>query len=181
MGFAHCIRAPPLGARSENNTGPCFEGAGAERRSWGIGLMPIPQVESGFAHCIRAPPLGARPASGVCRVDSSVYFRSRRASFVAEPAMSKACAILLLAAFSLTAVSAEGDVTVLAAPKALAAGAVSEDWPSFLGPRHNSTSTETHLLKAWPKTGPTLLWSLVKGTGYASPAIRGDALVYVHR
>src|SRR5882757_389641 len=60
MGFAHCIRPPPLGARFENSTGSCFKGAGAERRSWGIRLMRIPQAKRGFAHCIRAPPLGAR-------------------------------------------------------------------------------------------------------------------------
>src|SRR5260221_3865447 len=38
---------------------PSFQGAGAERRSWGIRLMRIPQAES-----IRPPPLGARSLFG---------------------------------------------------------------------------------------------------------------------
>ncbi len=59
------IRPPPLGARLENNTGPCFQGAGAERRSWGIGLMPIPQADSRGLISPAAPaksrPDGLRP------------------------------------------------------------------------------------------------------------------------
>src|SRR5688500_6766613 len=37
-------------------------------------------------------------------------------------------------------------LTFHAAPKPLPAGAVTEDWPHFLGPRHNATTKETHLL-----------------------------------
>jgi outer membrane protein assembly factor BamB len=51
------------------------------------------------------------------------------------------------------------------------------DWPSFLGPAHNSTSTETGLSRGAPK----LLWEFRKGTGYSSPAIVADRLVYFHR
>src|SRR5207247_1627683 len=68
-----------------------------------------------------------------------------------------------------------------AAPKPLAPGAVTHDWTSFLGPSHNGVSTETHLLHEWPDGGPTLLWEMTKGTGYTSPAIQGDRLVYSHR
>jgi outer membrane protein assembly factor BamB len=56
-----------------------------------------------------------------------------------------------------------------------------EDWPSFLGPTHNSISTETGLLHTFPKGGPKILWQLPKGTGYSSPAIAGDRLVYFDR
>jgi outer membrane protein assembly factor BamB len=66
-------------------------------------------------------------------------------------------------------------------PKRLQAGAVTHDWKSFLGPTHNAVSTETKLLKQWPPAGPTLVWEMKKGTGYTSPAILQDRLVYFHR
>lgn len=66
-------------------------------------------------------------------------------------------------------------------PRPLSPGAVTHDWPWFLGPAHNSTSTETHLLKEWPAKGPTLLWEMPKGTGYSSPSIAGGRLIYMHR
>lgn len=74
-----------------------------------------------------------------------------------------------------------GNVKVHGKPKPLAAGAVAEDWVSFLGPTHNGISPETKILKSWPKDGPKLLWEMKKGTGYSSPAIKGEYLVYLHR
>ena len=65
-----------------------------------------------------------------------------------------------------------------AAPRPLSPGAVTDDWPSFLGPSHNAISTETHLTRKLP---PPLMWELPKGTGYSSPAITGDRLVFIHR
>ena len=73
------------------------------------------------------------------------------------------------------------EVTFHARPKPLAAGAVVHDWTSFLGPTHNAMSTETRLLHKWPKSGPTLVWEMRKGTSYTSPAISGDRLVFFHR
>ena len=72
-------------------------------------------------------------------------------------------------------------VTFHRKPRPLPAGATTHDWKSFLGPAHNETSTETKLAKSWPKSGPPLVWELEKGTGYASPAIAGERLVYLHR
>jgi outer membrane protein assembly factor BamB len=66
-------------------------------------------------------------------------------------------------------------------PKPLPPGAITHDWKSFLGPSHNGTSTETKLLRNWPAGGPKLVWEMRKGTGYSSPAIAGDRLVYFHR
>ena len=66
----------------------------------------------------------------------------------------------------------------LTRPKPLARGAVTDNWPSFLGPTHNAISTETRLSRALP---PPLVWEFTKGTGYASPAIAGDRLVFLHR
>ena len=64
------------------------------------------------------------------------------------------------------------------APRPLAADAVTHDWTSFLGPAHNGVSTETRLSRTLP---PPLVWELPAGSGYASPAIAGDRLVYLHR
>jgi|GEM_PF-29663 len=73
------------------------------------------------------------------------------------------------------------DVTFHRAPKPLSASAVTHDWTSFLGPTHNAISTETELLAHFPETGPSLVWEMQTGTGYTSPAIAGDRLVYLHR
>jgi outer membrane protein assembly factor BamB len=63
-------------------------------------------------------------------------------------------------------------------PRPLAAGALTHDWPSFLGPLHNGVSSETKLTRTLP---PPLVWEFPKGEGYVSPAIAGDRLVYLHR
>src|SRR5262245_12205758 len=49
------------------------------------------------------------------------------------------------------------DATFHAAPKPLPKGAVTNDWPSFLGPTHNMFSSETKLLKEFPATGLRLV------------------------
>lgn len=56
-----------------------------------------------------------------------------------------------------------------------------EDWPCFLGPQQNGTSSETGLLKSWPKEGPRVLWEMEVGTGYSAPSVRGERLVLHHR
>ncbi len=73
------------------------------------------------------------------------------------------------------------NVTFHTAAKPLAAGAVTSDWPCFLGASHDMRSTETKLAKTWPKEGPPLVWEMKRGTGYASPSISSDHLVYLHR
>ena len=50
-------------------------------------------------------------------------------------------------------------------PKALAPGAMTHDWASFLGPTHNMFSTETKLLKEFPKDGLRPVWEMKKGEG----------------
>ena len=59
--------------------------------------------------------------------------------------------------------------------------AVAEDWPQFLGPRANCTSTETGLLDKWPASGPPLVWEKKIGTGYSAPSVRAGRLVLHHR
>ena len=67
------------------------------------------------------------------------------------------------------------------APTPLSKAAVVEDWPRFNGLSDNAKSLESPLLQKWPAEGPSLVWSLEKGDGYASPAIMGDILVLFHR
>lgn len=68
-----------------------------------------------------------------------------------------------------------------AAPKPLAAGAVTHDWRTFLGPTHNAISTERPLLKEFGPKGPPLVWEVSRGEGYATPAVVGQRVVLFHR
>jgi len=71
-------------------------------------------------------------------------------------------------------------LTFHAAPKALAAEAKTRDWPRVLGPNDDASSPETHLLKKWPETGPSLVWEVKTGDGYTSPVISGDYCLIFH-
>ncbi len=66
------------------------------------------------------------------------------------------------------------------APKPLNKTAVTSEWTRFLGPNHDATSPETHLLHEWPKEELTPVWEVKKGDSYTSPAIAGDFLVLFH-
>ncbi len=61
------------------------------------------------------------------------------------------------------------------------ASCLAADWPQFLGPQRNCTSTETGLLRSWDEKGPPVLWQRSVGEGYSSPVIAGDRLVLFHR
>jgi outer membrane protein assembly factor BamB len=51
------------------------------------------------------------------------------------------------------------------------------DWPQWRGPNRDGVSTETGLLKEWPKEGPKLAWKAnLGGVGYGSPAVVGSKL-----
>lgn len=67
-----------------------------------------------------------------------------------------------------------------APPKPLSSEAVTEDWPRFLGPRHDLRSRETNLLKSWPAAGPNRVWEVERGSGHAPVVISGDYLVMIH-
>jgi len=79
------------------------------------------------------------------------------------------------------ALKPNSDVKFHKKPAALHKAAVTEDWPAFLGPRHNGTSLETRIIKKFPPGGPPLVWEMSKGTGYSSPSIVGDKLAFVCR
>ena len=72
-------------------------------------------------------------------------------------------------------------LTFHAPPKPLPAGAVTEDWPHFLGPHHDATTRETKLLPAWPAGGPKKVWEMAAGESYACPVLAAGRLVYFHR
>lgn len=92
--------------------------------------------------------------------------------------MSRRSLLQALAAQAVWARAASGQTRVLRKPKPLPAGAVTHDWATFLGPSHNAVSAETKLSRTLP---PPLVWERERGTGYASPAVAGDRLVFVHR
>ncbi|MGD1979172.1 MAG: PQQ-binding-like beta-propeller repeat protein [Akkermansiaceae bacterium] len=48
------------------------------------------------------------------------------------------------------------------------------DWPQFLGPSRNATSTETGLVRTFPKGGPKVLWSAELEGGFGGAAVSGD-------
>jgi outer membrane protein assembly factor BamB len=55
--------------------------------------------------------------------------------------------------------------------------ALAADWPQWRGPDRTDVSSETGLLKVWPKDGPKLLWTYTNaGAGFAGPAIVGERL-----
>jgi outer membrane protein assembly factor BamB len=68
-----------------------------------------------------------------------------------------------------------------AAPKPQPPGAVSEDWPRFLGPADAPISKETGIVREFAESGPPKVWECEKGEGYASPAIADGRLVLFHR
>ena len=94
------------------------------------------------------------------------------------PTVSRRSVLQALLASALAARSASGQTPSTRKPKPLAKDAVTSDWPSFLGPSHNAVSAETRLSRQLP---PPLVWEFAKGTGYATPAVAGDRLVFLHR
>ena len=63
----------------------------------------------------------------------------------------------------------------------LLAQADGEDWPRFLGPRGNSTSMETGLLKRWPDEGPPKIWQRDLGRSFSPPVTSAGRLIIFHR
>jgi outer membrane protein assembly factor BamB len=61
-------------------------------------------------------------------------------------------------------------------PKALPEGATTEDWTRYLGAHDDATCRETKLLKAWPASGPKIIWELARGESYAAPTIADGRL-----
>jgi len=73
------------------------------------------------------------------------------------------------------------ELTFYTPPKPLSPEAVTEDWMDFIGPTHNAISRETHLVQSFGDTGPSLVWEVDKGEGYAAPAVIGNRVILFHR
>ena len=51
------------------------------------------------------------------------------------------------------------------------------DWPQWRGPNRDGLSTETGLLKEWPKDGPPLLWKANGlGVGFSGISVAGQRI-----
>ena len=66
-------------------------------------------------------------------------------------------------------------------PKPLSKKAKTQDWPRFLGATDDAISTETHLEKTFPKTGPAKVWEIEIGTGYTCPTVSAKRMYLFHR
>src|SRR5438046_2121323 len=55
------------------------------------------------------------------------------------------------------------------------------DWPQFLGLTRDAHSSETGLLRSFPKKGPVVLWEKEVGEGYSGPVVAGGRLILFHR
>ena len=55
--------------------------------------------------------------------------------------------------------------------------AAPSDWPQWRGPNRDGLSTETGLLKNWPKEGPPLLWKATGlGAGFSGVSVAGQRI-----
>jgi outer membrane protein assembly factor BamB len=64
----------------------------------------------------------------------------------------------------------------------MAACAAAADWPQFLGPDRDGVAHESpSLARAWPATGPKILWQQPVGAGYGGAAICGDSVFLLDR
>ena len=53
-----------------------------------------------------------------------------------------------------------------------------QDWPQYLGPERNSTSTQEGILRSWPENGPEVLWAVDVGIGFGGSVVK-DGKVYL--
>ncbi len=53
-----------------------------------------------------------------------------------------------------------------------------QDWPQYLGPGGNSSSSQKNILRSWPQQGPEVLWTANIGIGYGGPVVK-DGKVYL--
>lgn len=61
----------------------------------------------------------------------------------------------------------------------VAAGQTSRglDWPQWRGPDRDGLSQESGLMKQWPSSGPSRLWSISNlGAGYGAVSLKGDRI-----
>lgn len=70
-----------------------------------------------------------------------------------------------------------GIALVALALTAVGTMAKADDWAQWRGPKRDGISQEKGLLKAWPASGPKLLWQVKDiGSGYSTPVVVGTRL-----
>lgn len=57
----------------------------------------------------------------------------------------------------------------------------SQDWPQFLGPDRSSTSPQKGILRAWPESGPKVLWTASIGIGYGGSVVKDGKVFLLDR
>ena len=144
-------------------------------RSWSAPIATRRSGRSWSLECIQSEIRSSRPVRGA---RSTNRHSSDQKVDALHALKSRRWLLQALAATLLNGGRVAGQTRVHRKPKPLPAGAVTHDWRAFLGPSHNGVSTETKLSRTLP---PPLVWECPKGTGYASPAIAGDRLVFLHR
>ena len=55
------------------------------------------------------------------------------------------------------------------------------DWPGFLGPNANGTALDTHLIHAFPPTGPAVAWTAPLGPGFGGAAVSNGQVFVLDR
>ncbi len=70
---------------------------------------------------------------------------------------------------------------ILCASRGTDAEVTDTDWPRFLGPNGNNTSSETGLVEKWSTDGPPVVWQKEIGSGYSAPSILNRRLVLHYR
>ena len=63
----------------------------------------------------------------------------------------------------------------------IAAYALAEDWPQFLGPARNGVYSGNDLAAKWPPAGPAVVWKKEVGQGFSSPVVAEGRLILFHR
>jgi len=70
---------------------------------------------------------------------------------------------------------------LVAAAMSLSEPLIAQDWPQFLGPNRNGSTSVTNLAAQWPKDGPPVVWQRKVGQGFAGPVVSGGRLILIHR
>ena len=56
-----------------------------------------------------------------------------------------------------------------------------DDWPQWMGPKRDGVWREKGIVKAFPETGPKVLWRVPIGAGYTGPAVAGGRVYVMDR
>ena len=63
----------------------------------------------------------------------------------------------------------------------MAACALAEDWPQFLGPTRNGVYSGNDLAPKWAAGGPAVVWKKDVGQGFSAPVVSQGRLILFHR